>query len=121
MSVTEQLANHIASVNFDSMPPKAVEAAKVVILDGLAVTLAGSRETATQIVADYALEMGGNPQCSVFGQGFKTSVPMAAFVKGVAGHVLGYEVMRHPATHTTSPTIPSILRLAEIREPRGRT
>ena len=37
MSITEQLAHHIASSDFAAMPTEAVEAAKVVILDGLAV------------------------------------------------------------------------------------
>ncbi len=120
MSITEQLAGHIATADYDTLPPEAVEAAKVVILDGLAVTLAGSQETAAQIVADYAREMGGNPVCSAFGHGFKTSPPMAAFVNGVAGHVLDYEVMWHPATHVTSPTLPGILALAESREATGR-
>ena len=120
MPVTEQLAQHIASAKFEAMPREAVEAAKVVILDGLAVTLAGSREQAAQIVADYAREMGGNPQSSIFGHGFKTSPPMAAFVNGVAGHVLDYEVMWHPATHATSPTLPGILALAEKQDATGK-
>ena len=120
MSVTEDLAQHIASAKYDAMPPEAVEAAKVVILDGLAVTLAGSQEEAAQIVADYAREMGGNPQCWAFGHGFKTSPPMAAFVNGVAGHVLDYEVMWHPATHATSPTLPGILALAERQGATGQ-
>ncbi len=119
MSITEQLARHIASSDFAAMPTEAVEAAKVVILDGLAVTLAGSQEDAAQIVAEYTREMGGNPQCSVFGHGFKTSPPMAAFANGVAGHVLDYEVMWHPATHATSPTLPGILALAESRGANG--
>ena len=119
MSVTEELAGHISAATFDAMPMEAIKAAKVVILDGLAVTLAGSREQAAQIVSDYAREMGGNPVCSVFGQGFKTSPPMAAFVNGVAGHVLDYEVMWHPATHATSPTLPGILGLAERRQSTG--
>ena len=120
MPITEQLAQHISSATYDTMPPEAVEAAKVVILDGLAVTLAGSQETAARIVADYAQEMGGSPQCSAFGQGFKTSPPMAAFVNGVAGHVLDYEVMWHPATHATSPTLPGILALAERQGANGK-
>ena len=119
MSVTEELAGHISAAAFDAMPPEAIEAAKVVILDGLAVSLAGSREEAAQIVADYAREMGGSPVCTVFGQGFRTSPPMAAFVNGVAGHVLDYEVMWHPATHATSPTLPGILALAESRQGTG--
>ena len=120
MGITEELAGHISSAKYESMPPEAVEAAKMVILDGLAVTLAGSQEQAAQIVAEYAREMGGNPQCSAFGHGFKTSPPMAAFINGVAGHVLDYEVMWHPATHATSPTLPGILALAESREATGK-
>ena len=120
MSTTEILAGHIVASSFDSRPSEAVEAAKVVILDGLAVTLAGSREEASHIVADYAWDMGGEPQCSVIGHGFKTSPPMAAFVNGVAGHVLDYEVMWHPATHATSPTLPGIMALAESRLATGR-
>ena len=119
MSTTEVLADNIANATYESMPLEAVEAAKVVILDGLAVTLAGSREQAAQIVTDYAMEMGGHPVCTVFGHGFKTSPPMAAFVNGVAGHVLDYEVMWHPATHATSPTLPGILALAESRQASG--
>ena len=119
MSVTEELAGYISSAKYEAMPAEAVEAAKIVILDGLAVTLAGSREEAARIVADYAQDMGGNPRCSAFGHGFKTSPPMAAFVNGVAGHVLDYEVMWHPATHATSPTLPGILALAESMEATG--
>jgi aconitate decarboxylase len=97
-----------------------VDVAKVVILDSLSVTLAGSMEPAARIVADYVREMGGTSQCSAFGQGFQTSPVMAAFANGVAGHVLDYEVMWHPATHATSPTLPGILALAESRQASGR-
>jgi aconitate decarboxylase len=95
-----------------------VEVAKTVILDGLAVTLAGSVEEPARIVAEYVREMGDNGQCSVFAQGFKTS-PVAAFANGVAGHVLDYEVMWHPATHPTSPILPAILALAESLQQTG--
>ena len=119
MSTTEELANLISGADFASIPPKVVDVAKTVILDGLAVTLAGSLEPAAQIIAEYTQEMGGAPNCSVFGQGFKTSPVMAAFANGVAGHVLDYEVMWHPATHATSPTLPGILALAEMRQSTG--
>ena len=36
MSITEELAHLISVAEFSSLPPEAVEAAKVVILDGLA-------------------------------------------------------------------------------------
>ena len=105
MSITEELAGHISATTVRRHAAlRSVEAAKVVILDGLAVTLAGSRE---QGGADRGrlrnARWAGIRSAQSFGHGFKTSPPMAAFVNGVAGHVLDYEVMWHPATHATSP------------------
>jgi aconitate decarboxylase len=120
MGTTEVLAHHIVETTYDSLPAEVVRAAKDVILDGVGVMLAGSKEEPPRIVAEYAREMGGSPQCTVFGYGFKTSPPMAAFVNGVSGHVLDYEPMWHPATHATSPTLPSILALAEMRDSSGK-
>lgn len=118
-TVTAELSRHIAAAAYDAIPPEVIAVAKTVILDGLSVTLAGSVEPAVRIAAEYAREMNDAGQCSVFGHGFKTSPVMAAFVNGVAGHVLDYEVMWHPATHATSPTLPGILALAEMRGHTG--
>ena len=108
-TVTAELSRHIAAAAYDAIPPEAIAVAKTVILDGLSVTLAGSVEPTVSIAAEYAREMNDAGKCSVFGHGFKTSPVLAAFVNGVAGHVLDYEVMWHPATHATSPTLPGIL------------
>jgi aconitate decarboxylase len=120
MSVSQDLSVLIAQAEFRSLPSDAVEVAKTVILDGLGVSLAGSVEPPARIVADYVQDMGGIPQCSVWGHRFKTSPVMAAFANGVAGHVLDYEVMWHPATHATSPTLPVILALAESHQRSGQ-
>ena len=120
MGTTEILARHIVDTSYDTLPPEVVRAAKDVILDGVGVMLAGSQEEPPRIVGEYAREMGGTPQCTVFGLDFKTSAPMAAFVNGVSGHVLDYEPMWHPATHATSPTLPAILALADAGDGTGR-
>src|SRR5215470_4875639 len=111
MGVTETLATHIVDTSYDDLRADVVQAAKDIVLDGVGVMLAGAKEEPPRIVAEYAREMGGQPTCTVFGHGFKTSPPMAAFVNGVSGHVLDYEPMWHPATHATSPTLPAILAL----------
>lgn len=120
MSVSQDLSMLIAQAQFRGLSPDVVEVAKTVILDGLSVTLAGSVEPPARIVAEYVRDMGGTPQCSVWGHGFKTSPVMAAFANGVAGHVLDYEVMWHPATHATSPTLPAILAVAESQGCSGQ-
>ena len=120
MSVSQDLSVLISQAEFRALPLEVIEVAKTVILDGLGVTLAGSVEPPARIVAEYVQEMGGTPQCSVWGHRFRTSPVMAAFANGVAGHVLDYEVMWHPATHATSPTLPGILALAESQQRSGQ-
>ena len=120
MGTTEVLARHVVETTFEALPPEVVRAAKDVILDGVGVTLAGSREEPPRLAAEYVREEGAAPRCSVFGQGFKTSPTLAAFVNGIACHVLDYEPMWHPATHATSPTLPPVLALAEARHLSGR-
>src|SRR5262249_36558960 len=109
MGTTEILARHIVETTYDALPADVVRAAKDIMLDGIGVMLAGSQEEPPRIAAEYAREMGGRPDCTVFGHGFKTSPPMAAFVNGGSGHVLDYQPMWHPATHATSPTLPATL------------
>lgn len=65
MSVSQDLSVLISQAEFRSLPLEVVEVAKMVILDGLAVTLAGSVEPPARTVAEYVQEMGGTPQSSV--------------------------------------------------------
>src|SRR5262245_1134469 len=120
MGTTEILARCIVETTYESLPAEVVRAAKDVILDGVGVMLAGSQEEPPRIAAAFAREVGGPPACTVFGLGFRTSAPLAALVNGISGHVLDYEPMWHPATHATSPTLPSILALGETRAISGR-
>jgi len=120
MGVTEDLARHIVETGYDGLPLEVVQTAKDVILDGMGVMLAGSREEPPRIVAEYAQELGGAPRCTAFGFGFRTSPTLAAFINGVSAHVLDYEPMWYPPTHALSPTLPPILALAEARGLCGR-
>ena len=60
MSVSQDLSVLIAQAEFRALPPDVVGVAKTVILDGLAVTLAGSVEPPARIVAEYVQDMGGD-------------------------------------------------------------
>ena len=54
MDVTARLAKFIADLKYESIPPKAVETAKVAVRDCLGVALAGSREEDAKICAEIA-------------------------------------------------------------------
>lgn len=61
MGTTEQIARFIVGTDFDSIPAEAVRPAKDAVLDGLGVTLAGSTEPGSEIIAQYVKEWGHSP------------------------------------------------------------
>src|SRR5205809_7637384 len=120
MQATEALCQAIVRTTFDSLPAQVVEVAKQVILDGVAVAVAGSTEAGPRIVAEHVRSLGGKESSTVLGYGFKTSPLFAAYVNGISMHVLDYEPMWSPPTHATSPTLPAVFAFAEAEGAPGR-
>ena len=121
MDATETLARFISDFRYEDLSPQAVEAAKVGIIDGVGVMLAGSTyQPLAALMAGYVREMGGAPRCSVVGWGFQTNAPFAAFANGVFGHCLDYEIQGFPSTHGTSACLPAALALGEETHASGR-
>ena len=121
MGLTADLCTRIASLGYDDMPPEALSAARRLVLDGLAVGVAGvSEEDAIPIMARCMKELGGNPVSTAIGCGFRTDPVRAAAINGAAMHVLDFEPMWSPATHALSVTLPVALGLAEARGLPGR-
>ena len=73
MSVMEALCRTIIETTFETLPDEAVEVAKQVILDGIAVSVAGMTEADPCIMAEHVQSLGGHAVASVPGMGFKTS------------------------------------------------
>jgi aconitate decarboxylase len=112
----------VMALEYDVLPPAAIEVAKHVTLDGLAVLLAGATEPlgVGRISIEYVRAMGGAPQASVIAGGFKTSVTNAAYANGTMGHALDFDNTWYPLNHPTSPTLPAILAIAEHERLSGR-
>jgi aconitate decarboxylase len=119
-SPTAKLAARICEINFDSLDAGTISAVKRLITDGIAVAVAGTRETAPAIVAEYVREMVGSPLATVWGFGFRTTPGNAAYANAVSMHVLDFEPMSLPSTHAVSPTVPVAMALAEARNADGR-
>ena len=120
MNATKTLSQFVANSRYDDFDDSVVEAAKIAILDGVANMLAGSTQELASIVGRYVQDMGGSPQSSVVGWGFKTNAPSAAFVNGVFGHCLDFEIQGYPPTHGTSSCLPAALALGEERHTNGK-
>jgi 2-methylcitrate dehydratase PrpD len=121
-TVTSTLVSKILALDYASLPKEAVDMARQVVLDGLGVAIAGTREPLGLggITIEYARLMGGAPQSSVIAAGFKTSMPTAAYVNGTLAHALDWDNTWYPLNHPTSPTLPAILAIAEHHRLSGR-
>lgn len=120
MHATDSLAERIARQRFEDMPPAVVEAAKTVILDGVANLVAGSTQPLVSKVHDYVREHGGREEATVACANLRTSTFNAAFANGVALHCLDFEVQGYPPSHGTSSILPAALALGEWTTADGR-
>jgi 2-methylcitrate dehydratase PrpD len=115
-SITSAVATKISSAQYGSLGADVVDAARGAILDGVSNMLAGSREPLSRIIGEYARELGGPPDATVIGHGFKTHPLHAAFANGAACHSMDFEMMWTPPTHPTGTCLPAILALAQQRD-----
>ncbi|MCC7225978.1 MAG: MmgE/PrpD family protein [Burkholderiaceae bacterium] len=92
---------------------------RLLLLDGIAVAVAGASEPGPGILAALARRECPEGRARVIGKGFSTGVVQAARVNGAAMHVLDFEPMWNPPNHALSPLLPALLALAESRERDG--
>lgn len=122
MNVTEQLVARLIGTDYASLPVDAVDMAKQVCLDGIAVMIAGAREPlgVGRITLDYVRELGGTPEASVVAGGFRTSALNAAYANGTLCHALDFDNTSIPVNHPTSAALPAILAIAERKRASGQ-
>lgn len=120
MGLTNDICGIIHATRFESLGAECVARVKQAIQDGVAVALAGCGELPVTIASAHAKRLGGAPQASVWGAGFKASVVQAANLNAMATHVLDFEPMWSPPTHAVSPTVPVAFALAELQGASGR-
>ena len=120
MSVTAELCEKIVATTWDSLTQEAIAAARRLVLDGLAIAVAGTEEDTIQILAEHYKGFGARGDATAIGFGFRTSPLWAAALNGAAMHVLDFEPMWTPSNHALSTSLPAILALAETRDITGR-
>lgn len=120
MGLTHDLCQIIHATGYESLGGECVDRVKEAIKDGVAVALAGCKYPQVAISVEHMRSLGGAPQASVWGWGFKASVVQAAYINGCATHVLDFEPMWTPPTHAVSPTVPVAFALAEAQAASGK-
>ena len=120
MAVTSQLCERIAGTDYKNLGEPAIEAARRLVLDGIAIAIAGTEEEAIHILAAHHREQGGAGHATAIGNGFRLNTVSASVLNGAAMHVLDFEPMWSPANHALSTTLAGVLALAEAQGATGR-
>lgn len=118
-SMTQEIAEFVAGIKYSDLPADVLKRAKEAVVDGLAVTLAGSRTHEGKTIQGYVRSLSAQGKASVIGTALTANAQSAALANGVAGHAHDYDdtqlaerpdrvygLLTHPTTPALSATLP---------------
>jgi 2-methylcitrate dehydratase PrpD len=109
-SPTLELAEFAARLTYDKIPAAAIERIKLCMLDTFGCGLFGSSLPWAKIVSDFARDLGGAQESTVWGRDFKVSVSNAALANGTAVHSFEIDDLHkisivHPGSVVLTPAL----------------
>jgi 2-methylcitrate dehydratase PrpD len=119
--VTRILARYIVGSSHAALPADVRKQGVRTLHNWVGVAIGGSRLEAVNIAAAALAPYSGPGQASLLGRKERMDVMNAAFVNGVASHVLDYDDT-HLKTiiHASSAVVPALLAYAELKPVSGQ-
>ncbi|MEM3684532.1 MAG: MmgE/PrpD family protein [Conexivisphaerales archaeon] len=122
-SYVDALSDYVAMTRFGDIPSEVIERTKMVLLDTLGAMLRASstRYSAGNVLTKFTKSMGGKPQATVVGRGFKTNIINAVLINGTFGYYCDVE-SHHPeaVAHVAAVIVPTALTVAEAQRLSGK-
>jgi 2-methylcitrate dehydratase PrpD len=119
--LTRELARQATEYRYEGFSPDVQLRVRVGLLDFMGVSLAGSREQLSQIVALEARDAGGAAQARVIGGACQVPAAVAARINGVSAHALDFDdVSLALSGHPSAVILPAVLALGEQLRSNGR-
>src|SRR5215471_13971797 len=98
--LSQKLADFAVSFTLDLSPAKAIDNAKLAILDCLGVAvLATAQEIGVNLLKFAEANTNAGP-CTIWGTNRRVTVRDAAFINGTLAHGLDYDDRNHSTTYT---------------------
>jgi len=121
MKLARHLAEHVAAMRYEDLPPEAVYWSRIAVLDTIGVALAGSAEAAPRIVEEVLELKPGSGPSLILGGKRRVGPLDAALVNGAAAHVLDYDnTASHMGGHVSAVMVPALLAAGEAFGASGR-
>lgn len=116
--LTQELANFVAGLRYDELPPAAVEAVRIGLLDCIGVMIAGAVHPGARRVAALVTTSADPDAAPALWDGRRLSPADAALVNGMAAHVLDFDDVAM-SWHPSAVLGPVILALGHGRGASG--
>lgn len=118
---SQRVADHVADVRYEDLPPEAVAKVKTFLLDTIGVGIAGSSGAKVADLAALAATWGAAPESSVWLTGQRMSAGSAAMVNAYQIHCLEYDCVHEGAVlHPMATILSAVMAWAEREAARGR-
>lgn len=115
------LAEGIAAIRYDRLPEATRASALRLVLDSLAVAIAGRGGEDVAALKALAAEWGGSPQAALIGSPLRVPAPVAALVNGTMIQALDFDDTHdRTAAHIASTVLSAALAVCELRKRSGR-
>jgi 2-methylcitrate dehydratase len=120
-TVLEDMGAWIAALRYEDMPAATVKKVRYLLLDTFGCALGAVNGAPVKAAREVIRARGGNPQATVIGTGWKTSVDEAAFLNAMQIRYLDfndYAAFGYP--HHPSINLAAALAIAELRDLSGK-
>jgi 2-methylcitrate dehydratase PrpD len=119
-TLSARLAEWTTALEYEQLPPRAVEMAKLLILDQLGLQLRGAGLPHLQPVRELVERMKAAPEATPVLSAHRTVAPYAALVNGTLAAGIEFDDVHMYAAHTGSTVVPTALAFGESIGASGR-
>ena len=119
---TRRIAEYVTGTQFQELPPEAIAAAKLHILDGLGIALRAYRtgEPLLRALIELAAPGREGDRATILGDGRQVTALDAAMVNGVLTNFLDFSDGHFMGGHINDRLLPVALAAAELAGASGR-
>ena len=119
MGTTQQMGRFIVNAQYEDIPERAVNMAKLSLLDAVGCAIYGTTRPLGKIMTSLTDEFGGKPVARVLGTNVETNAVNAALANGTLGHSEDFDDMGSGA-HQTVLAMPVVFALGEELHASGK-
>ncbi|MDB5809051.1 MAG: hypothetical protein JWN94_1173 [Betaproteobacteria bacterium] len=119
-SLSHELSAYIAGADARAIPPQALDAARLFMLDTLAVAWAGSEAPGCREIHATLADAGGRADSTAWGFGGRLPATAAALLNGTTAAALDFDSLsRYAPVHVPIVVLPAALAIAERKHASG--